>query len=67
MIKWVCSGLTYFVIILGIAFLFVRLFKKKWVKRLFDVTSKESNPTPENLFITVYNFSLDEMKTTTTG
>ena len=22
---------------------------------------------PENLFITVYNFSLDEMKTTTTG
>ena len=29
MIKWVCSGLTYFVIILGIAFLFVRLFKKK--------------------------------------
>ena len=25
------------------------------------------NPTPENLFITVYNFSLDEMKTTTTG
>ena len=29
MIKWVCSGLTYFAIILGIAFLFVRLFKKK--------------------------------------
>jgi hypothetical protein len=25
------------------------------------------NPIPENLFITVYNFSLDEMKTTTTG
>jgi hypothetical protein len=28
-IKWVCSGLTYFAIILGITFLFVRLFKKK--------------------------------------
>jgi len=31
MIKWVCSGLTYFTIILGIASLFVRLFKKKKV------------------------------------
>jgi hypothetical protein len=29
MIKWVCSGLTYFAIILGITFLFVRLFKKR--------------------------------------
>jgi hypothetical protein len=29
MTKWICSGLTYFAIILGIAFLFVRLFKKK--------------------------------------
>ena len=29
MTKWVCSGLTYFTIILGIAFLFVRIFKKK--------------------------------------
>ena len=28
-IKWVCSGLTYFAIILGIAFLFVLLLKKK--------------------------------------
>ena len=29
MTKWLCSGLTYFTIILGIAFLFVRLLKKK--------------------------------------
>ena len=28
MTKWICSGLTYFAIILGIGFLFVRLFKK---------------------------------------
>ena len=28
MIKWICSGLTYFAIVLGIGFLFVRLFKK---------------------------------------
>ncbi len=28
MIKWIFSGLTYFVIVLGIGFLFVRLFKK---------------------------------------
>ena len=28
MIKWICSGLTYFAIILGIGFLLVRIFKK---------------------------------------
>ena len=29
MIKWICSGLTYFAIVLGIGFLFVRLLKEK--------------------------------------
>ena len=31
MIKWVCSGLTYFAIILGLGFMLIRLFNKKTV------------------------------------